>query len=402
MESIEYDVYLSYRAQSGTDLARLMAAGLTRRGFRVYAADEAAGAASPDEAWRAIIEDTPDFVLLLTPQCLDRCGDEHDRMRLEIAHALTSGRNVVAVTAPGFVRPEDNALPPDIASFDSRHSVAYVPRSSDESIAAVTHRLSSDATVDERDMLRQAKWIGSGVGLVLLALIAVAIASLVPKLFGPRLDLRPLPPLALYWSGFGQRLDAGRWVEFPVQNEGRVTGGDRIQMVFSASADGFAYVLGRTVAGEVEVLFPSTSRAAADSHVRAGHVYQAPADGSWFSLDGQRGIEALYIVVSYDPIDNLEALVEERDAESTAQAGRALLETTIDGLLDGRHASTGARVRTRRGRPIVESNIEVPPARLTASTTLAGGARVTHALIEQPGLLSAMSEIHVRYEPVAR
>jgi hypothetical protein len=173
-------------------------------------------------------------------------------------------------------------------------------------------------------------------------------------------------------------------------------------MVFSASADGFAYVLGRTVAGEVEVLFPSTSRAAADSHVRAGHVYQAPADGSWFSLDGQRGIEALYIVVSYDPIDNLEALVEERDAESTAQAGRALLETTIDGLLDGRHASTGARVRTRRGRPIVESNIEVPPARLTASTTLAGGARVTHALIEQPGLLSAMSEIHVRYEPVAR
>jgi hypothetical protein len=107
-------------------------------------------------------------------------------------------------------------------------------------------------------------------------------------------------------------------------------------------------------------------------------------------------------VASYDPIENLEAIVEERDEEASATARPALLESTLAGLLDGRHGATSVRVRTRRGRPIVESNVDIAPRLLTATTTLASGAQVTHSLTAQPGLLSAMSEVRVRYERAGR
>jgi hypothetical protein len=397
MEPIEYDVYISYREPSGSDLAKTVSAGLARRGFHVFPGPGGA----TDESLRTIIEDTPDFVLLLTPHSLDRCADEGDRMRLEIAHAIRTERNLVPVSAPGFVRPQDEALPADIASFDRRGGVPYSVRASEESIARIAHRLSSDAAVDERHVMREAKWVGSFVGLVLLALVAIAVASVASKMFGPRIDVRPLPPLSLYWSAFGQRFDAGRWTECAVQDGSRLVSGDQVRVMFSASADGYAYVLSKDLRGEVKVLFPSAALAAA-SRVRLGQVYQAPADGSWLRLEDQAGLDTLYVVASYDPIENLEAIVEERDEEASATARPALLESTLAGLLDGRHGATSVRVRTRRGRPIAESNVEVAPRLLTATTTLASGVQVTHSLTAQPGLLSAMSEIRVRYERAGR
>lgn len=397
MEPIEYDVYISYREPSGSDLAKTVSAGLARRGFRVFPGPGGA----TDESLRTIIEDTPDFVLLLTPHSLDRCADEGDRMRLEIAHAIRTERNLVPVFAPGFVRPQDEALPPDIASFNRRGAVPYSVRASEESIARIAHRLSSDAAVAERHVMREAKWVGSFVGLVLLALVAIAVASVVSKMFGPRIDVRPLPPLSLYWSAFGQRFDAGRWTECAVQDGSRLVSGDEVRVMFSASADGYAYVLSKDLRGEVKVLFPSAALAAA-SRVRLGQVYQAPADGSWLRLEDQAGLDTLYVVASYEPVENLEAIVEGRDEEASATARPALLESTIAGLLDGRHGATSARVRTRRGRPIAVSDVEVAPRLLRATTTLASGAQVTHSLTAQPGLLSAMSEIRVRYERAGR
>jgi len=395
MKPIEYDVYVSYREPSGSDLAKLVSAGLTRRGFRVFFDGRVPGSA-PVERLLKIIEATPDFVLLLTPNSLDQCADEGDRMRIEIAHALKTDRNVVPVFVPGYVRPPASALPPDLASFDRRQGVSYAPRAKDESIARIAHRLSSDATVDERHMMRQATWIGSIAGLVLLAVIAIAVARAVPRMLARRIDTRPLPPLVLYWSGFGQRLDNGRWVEFTVQDGGRMVSGDQFRLVFSPSGDGFAYVLSKDLRGEIAVLFPAHALAA-ENRVRTGELYQAPVDGGWVTLDGQAGVDTVYVVASYDPIENLESLVEEHYEESSPQARQALLESTIAGLLDGRHGAAGTRIRTRHGRPIVES-FEVRPSQLTASTMLASGVRVTHGLTAQPGLLSAVSEIQVRYE----
>jgi len=73
------------------------------------------------------------------------------------------------------------------------------------------------------------------------------------------------------------------------------------------------------------------------------------------------------------------------------------VESTIAGLLDGRHVQARSTIRTRRGNAVVQ-NLEVPPSPRTAQTALTGGLLVIHPLAIQPGLMSAVVEIGVRYE----
>jgi hypothetical protein len=396
MEPVEYDVYICCREPSGTDLAKLVSVGLTRRGFRVFFENRVPGS-SRDERRLKIIEETPDFVLLLTPGALDPCADEQDPMRLEIAHALRTESNVVPVSVPGHVRSRAGALPPDLSLLARHQGMAYDPGRSHESIARLAHMLSSDAAVDERRLMRQAKRVFVTVGLAILALIGIEIARALPTMLVRPIDTRPLPPLALYWSGFGQRLDKGRWVEFTLQDGSPMFSGDQFRLVFSPSADGFAYVVSRDLRGEISVLFPALA-VEADSRVRAGELYEAPVDTGWFTVDEQAGLHTIYVLASYEPIENLEELIGEPDGAMNTQARRSLVESTIAGLLDGRHAPVGRGVRARSGRPILQG-LEVSPGPPASSATLASGEVVQHGLTAQPGLLSAVVELRVRYKP---
>ena len=65
---------------------------------------------------------------------------------------------------------------------------------------------------------------------------------------------KPLPPVApftLYWAGFAERTDGGAPVEFPLQAGAVVSGGERVRIAFSPSADGFAYVIAKDARGRV-------------------------------------------------------------------------------------------------------------------------------------------------------
>jgi hypothetical protein len=396
MKAAEYDVYICCRERSGADLAKLVSAGLTRRGFRVFYEDRLPGS-GPDERRLKLIEETPDFVLLLTPDALDPCADAQDPMRLEIAHALRTGSNVVPFSVPGYVRARPGTLPPDLAGLAGHRGVANDPVRAHESIARLGHMLSSDATVEERRLMREAKRVFLIAGLAILAVIAVEIARALPRMLARPIDERPLPPLALYWCGFGQRLDSGRWVQFALKDGSPVFDGDRLKLVFSPSADGFAYAVSRDLVGGISVLFP---RAAfeADSRVRAGELYEAPDEAGWFALDQQAGLDTIYLLASYDPLENLEELVRESGASMNAQARHSLLESTIWGLLDGRHAPAGRTTRARSGRPIVQG-LEVRPGPSMCSATLADGVVVSRELAAERGLLSAVVEIRVRYAP---
>lgn len=387
MEPVEYDVYISYRDSSGADLARIVSDGLQRRGFRVLPDRRSAG--SEADRFRDAIENAPDFVLLLTPNCLDACSDERDAMRAEIAHALQAERNIVPVVVRGYEHPR--TLPADIVRLRTRQPVQYNQARGNESIARIAHRLSSDATVDDRHVMRSARRIGTGVALLLLALAAVAAVQALPGMVRRYLDSRPLAPMTLSWSAFGQRLANGRWTELAVRDGSPMAAGDEFRVVFSTSADGYAYVLTRDVRGEISILFPGRALKNA-SRVRAGELHVAPADGGWWEFDQGAGPDRIYVVASYDPVENLESLADER--EDSADARQSLLDSTIAGLLDGRHGSAGSRVYTRRGRLIRRSLAALPPL-LTASATLGSGATIAHTLTREQGLLSAMAEIRV-------
>ncbi len=390
MEPVERDVYVSCREPSGAHLAGLLSEGLVRRGFRVVprGGESPEGVRDVTPALQAI-EDAPDFVLVLTPGCLDGCADDRDPLRAEIAHALRTERNIVPVMVRGYEHPE--SLPPDLDALRTRPPVVYSNIRREESIARVAHRLSSDATVDERHMMRHASRIGLGVGALLVLLLAIAAVRTLPGMVSRYLGSRPYAPMTLYWSAFGQRQAGGRWTEFAIKDGSPMVAGDQFRLMFSTSAEGFAYVVSRDLRGEVSVLFPGRALKGG-SRVRAGQVLAAPADGGWWTLDEDAGIAEIYVFASYDSIENLESLSDDRE-ESSAER-RAQLDSTIEGLLDGKHGTAPLRVRTRTGRLVLRS-LAFRPAVLTVSATLASGTSVTHTLEAEQGLLSAMVEIRV-------
>ena len=73
MPPIEHDVFVCCRDGAGRELANRIAESLSARGFHVILTDRAPGAA-PDPARLALIEQTPDFILVLTPACSHATG----------------------------------------------------------------------------------------------------------------------------------------------------------------------------------------------------------------------------------------------------------------------------------------------------------------------------------------
>lgn len=126
--SAPYDVFISYRRESGSPNARLLREALEKRGYRVFLDVEDLTQGHFDEALLREIERIPNFLVVLTPGCLDRCVHEGDWLRIEIAHALATGRRIVPVTFPGFVFPEVISLPKELRGLPRHQAVEHTHR----------------------------------------------------------------------------------------------------------------------------------------------------------------------------------------------------------------------------------------------------------------------------------
>jgi hypothetical protein len=390
MSASDADVFICY-GPPGEALARSIAEGLRTRGFRVFAANPAT-AAPPDPARLAFIERMPDFVAVLPPASLASLGDRDNAVGGEVAHAVRSRRNVVLVRSAAEVTEAAERALADLFALRASQTVVYDGQRAAESIATIAHRLSSDGTVDERRLMRRSKMLFWMAGLILLAGIGLQeVPRLLERWSSPRL-LAPVPPFAVSWVGVGQRFEAGRWVEFPLGPDTPVSRGDRLRVLFAPSADGHAYVVWRAASGAVAVLFPTDTVRGA-SRVAAGKLYFAPVGTGWLTIDEPPAEGSLYLIAGYDPLHNLEELIEQPEATSSPAARRQLLDNTVGGLLDGRHGATERRrVWTGTLHPI-DPSLKWPAGPQAAATTLADGRVVTGRLAEQPGLISTSVEI---------
>jgi hypothetical protein len=117
------DVFISYRREGGDALALFFRGEFMRRGYSVFldVADLKRGYF--DETLLTYIAEAPSFIVILSPHSLDRCNQEGDWLRREIAQAIKAERNIIPILMPGFEFPPD--LPPDINLLPRHQAVPY-------------------------------------------------------------------------------------------------------------------------------------------------------------------------------------------------------------------------------------------------------------------------------------
>ena len=121
----EYDAFISYRREGGSDTARLIRSELIRRGIRSFLDVVDLGASHFDDRLLQAIEKASAFILILSPESLDQCGRPDDWLRREISHAISKDKNIIPILKEGFVFPEKETLPTDIAELPRYNCVPY-------------------------------------------------------------------------------------------------------------------------------------------------------------------------------------------------------------------------------------------------------------------------------------
>lgn len=371
----------------------MIAAYLRRHGFRVFKSGEVE---CPNEERLALVGEAPDFVIVLSPAGFEALADPSRPVSRELGQALATSRNVVRVSMAGDPPGVPDELPDAVrVPLGAQQALAFDPDRLAESLSLIQHALSSDSIIADRFLMRRVKRLFLFAGLLVLAGFSLQTAPQLWKQWNRPRPLPPVAPFALSWAAFGERIGPSGAAEIPVSEGVEIHPGDRLHLAFSPSAGGFAYVVARDARGRVSVLFPTDAMRGA-SKVRAGETYRAPVEGGWYTVDARAGLDTLYVFAGYDPLQNLEELLEEPETATNLGERRQLVEQTVNGLLDGRHYQYGRAVWIRTTQ-LVDQGMKPAAGPQSFSVTLPGGSPVRHAAVVQPGLVSAVAEIKVAF-----
>ena len=119
-----YQVFISYRREGGAFFSRLVYDRLVNEGYRVFLDVEVSHPGKFNEELLRVIEQCPYFICVLPPNALDRCYNEGDWVRTEIAHAIRLNKCIIPVMLQGFEFPAD--LPEDIAEIRNYQAIRAI------------------------------------------------------------------------------------------------------------------------------------------------------------------------------------------------------------------------------------------------------------------------------------
>ena len=171
-----YDIFISYRRKgAGAGVAGELQSKLENLGYKVFLDVDKIGSGQFPEQIKQAISECKDFLLVLSPGTLDRCVDEEDWVRREIILAQEQNKNIVGVGLPGFVMPEEDALPEPLKSLATRQVFVWTHEYRAASFEKIAENLISTKLKKKRN--RQKLF----VLLPVLVALVVALVVLLPK-----------------------------------------------------------------------------------------------------------------------------------------------------------------------------------------------------------------------------
>ena len=128
-----YDLFISYRRDGGHEMARLLYEHLKLKGLNCFFDLEELGSGQFNIKLLNCIEESENFVLILSPNALERCKNTDDWVRMEIEYAIEKNKNIVPVMMQGFSWPED--LPESLAKLPYYNGVHLIQEYFSASVA---------------------------------------------------------------------------------------------------------------------------------------------------------------------------------------------------------------------------------------------------------------------------
>lgn len=119
--TMKYSVFISYRRDGGEYTAKMLRDRLDELGYAVFFDVESLRSGDFNTKLYSVIEECTDFILILSPDALNRCQNEDDWVRREVEYALERGKNIVPVMLRGFEFPED--LPPSMEQLRFKNGI---------------------------------------------------------------------------------------------------------------------------------------------------------------------------------------------------------------------------------------------------------------------------------------
>lgn len=192
-----YDVFISYRRRDGAELAQVVYQSLTARGYRVFMDVRSLPSGRFDTSLLKTIEEAPDFVPVLTPDCSARRPEEDDWFYKEVEHALLLEKNVAPITSEAFEVPEQVTPDESISKLCHHHAVQYNHEYADAAIDRLCRMLTTKprrARLGIGFSLTFGRWkFAVGAGVTILASFVAAFLTLL-TLHEPVTVSGPGPP----------------------------------------------------------------------------------------------------------------------------------------------------------------------------------------------------------------
>ncbi len=124
-----YDAFISYRRDGGSHVARALQDKIETLGNKDLFLDvEELQTGRFDEKLIKIIRETPNFIIILSPESLDRCVEKNDWLKREIVEAIREEKNIIPVLVDNFLFPVKDffdQLPTEMRELPNYHAVIY-------------------------------------------------------------------------------------------------------------------------------------------------------------------------------------------------------------------------------------------------------------------------------------
>lgn len=116
--------------------------------------------------------------------------------------------------------------------------------------------------------------------------------------------------LSLAWYGLVRNASSTNPIERPLTDGAAVLPGEGIQLFVSVKPAAFLYVIHQSPTGLLTVWWPSES-SGFNAYAEGERVLTLPARGKVHVLDPAQGIEAVYLIAAFKPVNRVDNLTKE-------------------------------------------------------------------------------------------